>query len=124
MAGVVHGHQVAEQHGGGLHEDFAQGDRGELERKAARGEDAALDRLRHLPEMRVAARQLRPRVGDADDRPPVEHGLAEALGLHPRAVGEAVEILLSEPVAASQQNVGHAGGLLEWGRAPLYSPRI
>ncbi len=43
----VHRHQVAEQHGGGLHEHLAQRDRGELERQPAGRPHAALDGLGH-----------------------------------------------------------------------------
>src|SRR6185369_14743563 len=100
----------AEEHGGGLHEDLAQRDGRELQREAARGEHSALHRLRHLPQVRVAVGQLGPGVGDADDRAAVEHQLAEALRLDPRAMGEAVQVLLAEPVVAAQR--GH-------GRSPL-----
>src|SRR6185503_6797907 len=76
-------------------------------REAARREHPALHRLRHLPQVRVAVGQLGPGVGDADHRPAVEHQLAEALGLDPRAVGEAVEVLLAEPVVTAQRGRAH-----------------
>src|SRR6266853_1001638 len=64
-------------------------------------------RLRHLPQVGVAVGQLGPGVGDADHRAAVEHQLAETLRLDPRAVGEAVQVLLAEPVVAAQRGRGH-----------------
>src|SRR5882724_12243202 len=59
----------------------------------ARAPHAALHRVGDLPEVRVAVRELGPRVGDADDGTAVEHGVAEPLGL---------EVVAPEPVAASE----------------------
>ncbi len=50
-----------------------------------------------VAQMRVAGRQLRPGVADADDRTAVEHVGREALIPHPAAVDESVFVLLTEP---------------------------
>src|SRR5439155_958282 len=68
----VHADQIAVQHGGRTDVGFAGGGDGELERQTACLPDAALDALGERPQMRVARRQLRPGVADADDRPSVE----------------------------------------------------
>src|SRR4030095_17020420 len=118
----VHRHQVAEEHGGGLHQDLAQRDRRELQREPAGRQHPALHRLRHLTEVRVAVGQLGPGVGDTDHRPAVEHQLAEALRLDPRAVGEAVQVLLAAPVVTAQHRRAPPGLLGEdW--AALYDHR-
>ena len=59
--------------------------------------DAALHVIRDRPQMRVARRQLRPGVADADDRPAVEHVGGQALVPHPAAVDESVFVELPEP---------------------------
>ena len=112
----VHRHEVAEHHGGGLHQHFAQRDGGELQREAAGRPHAALHRLGRLAQMRVAVGQLRPRVGDADHRAAVEDDVAEALGLQPRAMHESVEIRAAEPVATAQRSG------MSW-RPPRAGPR-
>src|SRR4030095_16991617 len=84
-------------------QDLAERDHRELEREAAGAPHPALDRLRHLAQVRVAVVQLRPRVADADHRAAVEYRLAEALGLEIGSVHEAVEILGGEPVAAAER---------------------
>ena len=68
---------------------------------AARFPDAALDVLGELAEVRVARRQFRPGVADADDRPPVEDVLGQALVPHPAAMDEAVLVVLAEPGGGS-----------------------
>jgi hypothetical protein len=105
----VHRHQVAEEHRRRFHEHFAERDRRKLEREATGTPHAALDGLGDLSEMGVAVRQLGPRIGDADDRPAVEDGVAESLGLEPRAMHESVEIVPAEPVAASERVCCHVG---------------
>src|SRR6185295_20013490 len=87
--------------------DLAERDRRELEREAARAQHAALHGVRELTQMRVAVRELRPRVADADHRTAVEHVLAEAFGLDPRAVHESVEVVAAEPVAAPKRLCCH-----------------
>src|SRR3989338_7852192 len=92
---------------GRLHEELAEGDHRELEGEAAGAPDAALDGLGELAQVGVEVVELGPGVGDADDGAPVEHEVAEALGLEPRAVGEAVEVAAAEPVAASERVCCH-----------------
>ena len=75
---------------------------GELEREAAHLIDAPLDVLGDLAEVRVARRQLGPRVADADDRPAVEQVARQALVLHPAAVRKAVAVCVPEPRVAAQ----------------------
>src|SRR6185312_6801995 len=69
----------------------------ELEREAAGVEHAVAHVLGDRAEMRIAGRELRPRVADADDRPPLELVLREAAVLEPRAVVEPHLVLAREP---------------------------
>ena len=78
-----------------------RGDR-KLEREAAGVEHAALHVLGERAEMRVAGRQLGPRVADADDGPAVELVLREAAVLEEGAVIEAHLVLAPEPGLAAQ----------------------
>jgi hypothetical protein len=86
----VHRLEIAKHHRGGLHRHLAQGDRRELERKAAGRPHPAPHALGDLPQMGVAVRQLGPRVRDADDGAAVEDDVAEAFGLEPGAMHEPV----------------------------------
>src|SRR5213078_3460579 len=62
--------------------------------------------------MRVAVRQLRPGVGDADHRAAVEDEIAEAFSPEVGAVHEAVERLRTEPVATAELLGRHGSSLL------------
>src|SRR5262245_66520412 len=73
----------------------------ELELKAARLHDAVPHVLGEHAEVRVARRELRPRVADADDRAPVELVVRDAAILGPATVDEAVDVLASEPLDAA-----------------------
>src|SRR6188768_3049972 len=65
--------------------------------------------------MRVAGRRLGPRVADADDRPPVELIVRNALVLHPRAVDERVAVVTAEPFG---------GAKLAFDVVAHFSPRV
>ena len=93
----VHAHEVAEQHRRRPQVRLAERGDGEFERQAAGFPDAALDVIGERPQMRVARRQLRPGVADADDGTAVEDIGREALIPHPAAVDESVFVLLTEP---------------------------
>src|SRR6266480_613587 len=103
----VHGHEVPEEHGRRLHEDLAERDGRELDGKAPSAPDAPLDGVRHLSQVRITVGELGPRVGDADHGPAVEDDVAEPLGLEPRAMNEAVEVVAPEPVAAPERVCCH-----------------
>src|SRR6185437_837162 len=60
------------------------------------------DMLGERAEVRVAGRQLRPRVADADHRPAVELVLRKAAVLEPGPVIEAHLVLAREPCLAAQ----------------------
>src|SRR5207237_9640814 len=76
--------------------------RGARRRRASR-RGCKPDGVGHLAQVRVAVRELGPRVGDADHGAAVEDVIAEALALQPRAMHEAVEVLTAEPVAAPER---------------------
>ena len=63
----VHGHQVAEEHGGGVGEGFGDGDGGEDHGERAGEEDSALDRVDEVGDVAVAGIEVGGGVGDADD---------------------------------------------------------
>jgi hypothetical protein len=63
----VHGHQVAEQHAGGVQERLAQGDGRQLDGQPARLGDPPPHRRRQLPEAAMARIELAECVEDADD---------------------------------------------------------
>jgi hypothetical protein len=58
--------------------------------------------LGELAEMRVAGRQLRPRVADADDGLALELVIRDALVLHPASVHETVLVRSAEPLGGAQ----------------------
>jgi hypothetical protein len=97
----VHAGEVAEQHGRGAQLRFAERHHGELEREATGLVHAVLDVLGEVTEVRVARRELRPRVADADDRPAVEDVIGMALVLHPAAMDEGVAVGAGEPGSAA-----------------------
>src|SRR5437867_4066427 len=95
-----------------MHAAIAQRYGGELEGEAARAPDAALDRVCHLSQVRVAVGQLGPGVGDPDHGAAVEGEIAEAVGPEVRAVHQPVEGPGPEPVAAAKGVCRHARRLL------------
>ena len=101
----VHGHEVAQQHRGGLDEHLAQADGGEFERNAAGDPDAALDRVGDGLQMEVAVVQLAPGIGNADDGLTfVEDGGREAFRAQPGAAGESVVLARLEPLGGAGVN--------------------
>ncbi len=98
----IHAGEIAEQHGGGAQVGLAQGHHREFEGEAAGLADAALHPLGDVAEMRVAGRQFRPGVADADHRAAVEQVVRISLVLHPAAMDEAVAVLQPEPFMAAQ----------------------
>ncbi|SAL70625.1 hypothetical protein AWB67_04097 [Caballeronia terrestris] len=82
----VHRSQIAKQHRGGAQVRLAERHHRKLERQAARLAHAALHILGEFAKMRVAGRQFRPRIADADHRPAIEIVVRNALVLHPRTV--------------------------------------
>ena len=76
-----------------------------------------------VAQVRVAGRQLRPGVADADDRPAVEHVGRQALVAHPAAMDEAVFVVLPEPGSGAVGSwfVGHS---VQFGRAVVSSVSI
>ncbi len=93
----VHADQVAVEHGRRAHVGLARGHDRELHRQPAGLPHAALHVVRDGPQVRVARRQLRPGIADADDRAAVEHVGGQPLVPHPAAVDEAVLVVLAEP---------------------------
>ena len=100
----VHAHQVAEEHGGRPHVGFAQRHDGKLQRKASGLVNAALDPVRHQPEMCVARGQFRPRIANADNRPAIEQIGRKSLVLHPRTMNETISILKAKPVSGAERS--------------------
>ena len=92
----VHAGEIAEQHGGRAQARLAERHHRELERQPAGFPDAALHVLGELAEVRVARRQLRPGVADADDRPAVEDAFRQPAA-DPAAMNEPVLVRLAEP---------------------------
>src|SRR6185436_18432646 len=89
------------EHGGGPHQRLAGRHHRKLQREAARLEDAVAHVVGEHAEVRVARRELRPRVADADDRAAVELVLRHAPVLGPATVDETVDVLAPEPLDAS-----------------------
>ena len=81
----------------GPHVRFAERGHREFDREAAGFVYAAPHPLGEVAQVRVARRQFRPRVADADDRPSLEQVLGEALVLHPASVHECVLAGAFEP---------------------------
>jgi hypothetical protein len=107
----VHRHQVAIQHGGGLHVDFAQRNGGELQRETAGGPHPALHRLGHGAQVEIAVVQLAPGIADPDDGPILKDLRRETFGADGGAVGQALVRGLREPALAAQFRAvgGHSG---------------
>ena len=85
----VHGHEVAQEHGGWISEALMNGDGGKDHGQAAREHDAALDAFNEIGHIAVAGIVVRVGVGDADDGPRerivrVAHGLDEDLAVKER----------------------------------------
>src|SRR4029079_7833240 len=78
-------------------------------------EDAVPHVVGEDPEVRVAGRKLRPGVADADHRAAVELVVRHAAVLGPAAVDEAVDVLTTEPLNASQ-----ILGFSRWHGRPKY----
>ena len=77
---------VAKHHRRGAKRAFAGGKDWHFDRKAARLVNAVLHALREVVQMRVARRQFRPCVQDANDGTAIEQIRREALVLHPATV--------------------------------------
>ena len=83
----VHGAEVAVEHRRRPQRALPRREDRELHRQAARLVDAVAHPLGEVAQMRVARRQLRPGVADADHRPPVEEVGRQPLVLHPASGG-------------------------------------
>ncbi len=101
-----HRQEVAVEHGRRLDHALGQRDRRQLQRKAARLEDAALDVVHALLEVRMALVGIAPRVDDGDDRFADPVGGRVAHLHHARAVAEGAEVVGCEPAGAAQGVVG------------------
>ena len=99
---AFHRQEVAVEHGRRLDHDFADRQRRQLDRIAARLPDAALHRLGAVAQMRVARADLAPGVDDADDRPAHEFVAAHAHLLRALAMGKAPHVIGGEPALAAQ----------------------
>ena len=91
----VHRHEIAEEHGSGVGEAFADGDGWEDHGQAAGEHDAALDALDEIGDVAVAGVVVAEGVGDADDRAlesvvGVSHCLDEGLTEKEREAGVSV----------------------------------
>ena len=64
-----HGHEVAEEHGGGGEEDFAEGKGWKDEGQAARFKHASFDGFYELGHGAMAGGVVGRSIGDADDGP-------------------------------------------------------
>ena len=98
----VHRHEVAPEHRRRLHHRLAERHRRELERQAAGLPDAALDVLGDDPQVRVAGRELAPRVADADHRAAVED-VGRIAAAVPAAVRERERVEPGEPRVRAQR---------------------
>jgi hypothetical protein len=58
----------------------------------------------HIAQARVAGREFRPGVADADYRAPVENIRGKALALHPAAMNESVSVFGAVALAAAQSS--------------------
>ena len=122
----VHGREVAVQHGGRSHRDLAERRHGELERKAAGLEHAVAHVLGDAPEVRVAGRELRPRVANADHGPAVELIVRNTHALQPRPVVEPHFAAAAEPGLTAERLlvIWHAvSSVSTEGRNPCTWPR-
>src|SRR5204863_5743469 len=72
------------------------------QRKSAGGQHAALHRVRHRAQVRIAVIELAPGIADADDRLVLEKVRREAFRAHPCAAREALIIGLAPPLLAAQ----------------------
>ena len=94
--------QIAKKHRRRAHRCFAQRNDRKFQRKAARFINAAFDGVGNGAKMRVARRQLRPGIADADDRPPIEEVIGKSLVLHPTAMDESALVRAPEPFRAAE----------------------
>ena len=74
----------------------------EGEEESARGPDAPLDGFRDLPQVRVAVRELGPRIADSDDRLAGEDRSGEAFRAEPGSVQEPELVSPAEPLLRAQ----------------------
>jgi hypothetical protein len=93
----IHRREIAREHRGGTQIRFAVRKHREFDGEAACFIDAAFHMLGELAKVRVARREFRPGVADADDRTTVELMIGNALILHPASVHEAVLVSCAEP---------------------------
>src|SRR5262249_25538331 len=103
----VHRHQIAIEHSGGAHEDFAQADGGKFQRESACRPDAALHRVGDGAEMDVAVSQLAPGIADPDDGFVLEDLGSEPLRAQPGAAHETLIVRLVPPLLATELPVRH-----------------
>ena len=85
----VHGHEVAQEHGGGIREAFVNGDGGKDHGERAGEHDSTLDAFDEFGHIAVAGIVVAVGVGDADDGPRegivrVAHGLDEDFAVKER----------------------------------------
>jgi len=97
----IHAGEVAVEHRGRPQQRLAQGHHRELEREAAGLEHAVLHVLGDRAEVRIAGRELRIGIADADDGPAVELVVGNAAVLQPRAIDVAHLALAPEPLGAA-----------------------
>jgi hypothetical protein len=104
----LHRQEVAVEHRRRLDEDLADRQRRKLDRVPARLPHAALDALGALAKVRVARRQVAPRVDDRNDRLAHEVGAPHAHLLRSLAVAERAHVVGGEPALAAQGLEGAA----------------
>jgi hypothetical protein len=98
----LHREEVAIEHGGRLDERLGERHRGQLERKAAGLQHAALHLLGAHPQMRVARIDVAPGIDDADHRLAAPIGGVVAELAQARAVAEGTQVGRSEPAMAAE----------------------
>ena len=117
----IHGGEVAVEHGCWAKVDFAEGDGGEFEGRAAGLEDAAFDGIGEGAEVAVAGVELA--VGVADANEGAGHiGAVVAHGGGEGAVGQARDaVFVEECLGAGEW--GHGSGFLFFFLLPQSTPR-
>ena len=93
----IHADQIPEEHRRWPDVRLPQRHNGKLERQASGLPDAAFDVLGNVAKMRVAGRQFRPGVADADDGTPIKYMVGKSLVAHPAAMHKTVFVGFSKP---------------------------
>ena len=97
----IHRQQVPVEHRAGLHVGLGDGERGDLDGKAARLPHAALDGFGALAQMGVAGIDFAPGVDDRDHRLAGEVFPPVAELQHARAMAEAAHGIRAEPAVTA-----------------------